>query len=307
MKVFLLRCLLFLAPIFLVLIYLFKADGNTDAFYMRFTSPKQNSLIVGTSRAAQGIQPEVINRILQRNDLYNYSFTIGHSPYGEVYLASIKKKVNQSSRNGIFIVTVDPWAVSTTTEPLDSVNFKEKKLMLGETKYVNISPNFFYLLRSYEKPYSTLFWQRKDSEMFLHNDGWLEVTIPMDSATVARRLKDKAAEYRNKNLPKYKFSEVRWRYLEKTIDFFKGHGEVFIVHMPVHDSLLQIDNALMPDFETRLVTLAKYKSVPYLNFTDSNTKYQYTDGNHLYKTSARIVSEEIAGWIKANINELNSN
>ena len=34
--------------------------GRVDAFYGRFTSPLAGSLVLGTSRAAQGIQPAVL-------------------------------------------------------------------------------------------------------------------------------------------------------------------------------------------------------------------------------------------------------
>jgi len=64
------------------LFVLSRADGNTDPFYIRFTTPKQASLILGTSRAAQGLQPAVINEI-GKTQLFNYAFTLGQSPFGE--------------------------------------------------------------------------------------------------------------------------------------------------------------------------------------------------------------------------------
>ena len=56
------------------------ADGTNDPFYLRFTSPKQNNLIIGTSRAAQGLQPKILNGICQ-TEFYNYAFTLGRSPF----------------------------------------------------------------------------------------------------------------------------------------------------------------------------------------------------------------------------------
>ena len=40
-----------------------RADGSTDPFYTRFTTPRQNNLILGTSRAAQGVQPGILDSI----------------------------------------------------------------------------------------------------------------------------------------------------------------------------------------------------------------------------------------------------
>lgn len=74
-----------------------NADGYTDPFYMRFTTSKQNSLILGTSRAAQGLQPKFFDSILKETIL-NYSFTVAHSPFGKTYLRSIKKKMDLNSK-----------------------------------------------------------------------------------------------------------------------------------------------------------------------------------------------------------------
>ena len=47
---------------FVFLVLLSLTNGYTDPFYLRFTTPKNNNLIIGTSRAAQGIQPEIIRK-----------------------------------------------------------------------------------------------------------------------------------------------------------------------------------------------------------------------------------------------------
>ena len=91
MKKFIVNICLFLIIVLLTILGVFwQADGKTDPFYLRFTTDKQNSLILGTSRAAQGLLPEVLNSKLNRDDFFNYSFTLGHSPYGPTYLKSIK-------------------------------------------------------------------------------------------------------------------------------------------------------------------------------------------------------------------------
>jgi hypothetical protein len=35
----------------------------------------------------------------------------------------------------------------------------------------------------------------------------------------------------------------------------------------------------------------------YYDMTSKNSNYIYTDGNHLYKESAKLVSSEVAKWI----------
>jgi hypothetical protein len=299
MKRFLLTLAVFLVPVALVFAMLFHVDGYTDPFYLRFTTPKQTSLVLGSSRAAQGILPEVINKILGRKDIYNYAFTIAHSPYGPTYLESITKKLDEHSANGIFILTVDPWSVSSTGSlPNDSLDFIERRLALGTTKSVTSRPNFLYLFHSYDMPLADLFKKNENTGMFLHDDGWLEVTVPMDSISVAGRTNVKISDYRKNYLPKYKFSQTRWRYLLLTIQYLQQHGRVFLVRMPVHDSIFEMENQLMPDFSKKIAELGKITHTPFLDLTGENDRCEYVDGNHLYKVSGSAVSAEIANWIK---------
>lgn len=303
MKQFALAVFVFFLPLALAAIVFFQADGHTDPFYLRFTTPKQSSLVIGTSRAAQGVMPSVLNKYLNRSDIYNYSFTIAHSPFGPVYYESIKRKLNSKGREGVFIVTVDPWSVSSNTDPLDSSLFFENDLALAKTKLVNLSPNIQYLLTCYDEPYINLFRKKKPTGLLLHNDGWLEVTTTMDSVSVLKRLQEKLKEYKENHLRVYKFSEIRWKYLIKTLELLKKHGSVYLVRLPVHCELYEIDALLLPDFDDKLQKLSTDTQVPYLNLTSQNERHVYVDGNHLHKASSANVSMEIAKWVKTIKNE----
>ena len=269
-------------------------DGESDPFYLRFTTPKQGNLILGTSKAAQALQPSIFRKILKK-DFYNYSFTINMSPYGPIYLRSIKQKLDEQMKNGIFILTVDPWSISSTSkDPNDSSNFRENELALGNTPYVNMKPNYFYLIQNYERKYHHIFLPNV-SDMFLHDDGWLEVTVPQDTAVGRRK---KMIGYRNGILPNYQFSDLRVQYLKKMILYLKDFGEVYLVRLPIHSDMMKIEQMLMPDFDIQLegaVDLA----TGYLDLTKRNNEFHYTDGVHLHSTSGFVVSEKIANWIAA--------
>lgn len=275
-----------------------RADGYTDPFYIRFTTPKQSSLILGSSRAAQGLVPAVFNEQLD-HDFFNYSFTIDHSPFGPVYLESIKKKLDSNERDGIFIITIEPWSIcSITNDPTDSLNFRERNLCLGNTSEVNMNPNFFYLIKNLKGSYYTIV-RSYDESMYLHKDGWLEVSVPMNLVTVNKRIAEKTVSYRDTNLPKYKFSELRLTYLKKTVEYLNQHGKVYLVRLPIHQEIFEIENELMPNLKDKLNEVIPL-TYGYYDMTSKNSDYQYTDGNHLYKESAKVVSMEIANWIKRN-------
>ena len=91
---------------------LLEYGGNIDYFYVKFTSPKTKSMIIGDSRSLQGIQPTVINSYFKNNDLnlpiLNYSFTIAQALIGPLYNESILKKIDKTSNNGLFIIAITP-------------------------------------------------------------------------------------------------------------------------------------------------------------------------------------------------------
>lgn len=92
-----------------------------DNFYRRFTTPRGKSLVLGTSRSAQGIKPAVFNERLttQNNAMINHSFAIGPSSFGPNYLREVKHKIDQETENGLFIISVDPWSLATDIDNIE--------------------------------------------------------------------------------------------------------------------------------------------------------------------------------------------
>lgn len=297
MKLYFKQLLLFITPLLVCAVFLFHTDGFLDPFYLRFTSPKQSSLIIGTSRSAQGLVPSIINQELNRDDIYNFSFTIVHSPYGPIYFKQIKQKLTATEKRGVFILNIDPWSVSVQVDQSNSSIYTEKELALGKTLFINHSPNLTYLLFAYEGPYIDFFRETPKGRVFLHDDGWLEVNAPMDEKNISKRLAEKIKSYEEK-VRAYRFSEFRWNYFRKTIEFLKDYGTVYLVRLPVHKSILSIDNKLIPNLNRRVEELADSLNVRYLDLSEESENYIYVDGNHLYKKSSFSASRRIAKWIK---------
>jgi hypothetical protein len=286
MKQFLIQAIGFFTLLVVsMLVLMLQADGYTDAFYLRFTTPQQQNLILGTSKAAQGLQPQVIQPIISTS-IYNYAFDIGKSPYGPKYLESIKRKLDPKTKHGIFILTVDGWSISArNANPNDSLAFDENHSCVG-TQYLS-------------GRYNGLIF--KSSIAFLHDDGWLEVTLNNDSASVNRRTKSTLDQYKQYESA-YHFSELRLAYLIKTIEFLNQYGKVYLVRLPVASELMEIEQRLLPDFN-QLIKKPAATSSGYLDLTSENNYYQYTDGVHLSRKSGQVVSEKIARWIKSRNSE----
>ena len=290
------------------------ANGSTDNFYLRFTSSKQNSLIIGTSRSAQGIHPNILDSALNLgniNSIYNYSFSINNSSYGKEYYYAIKNKIKESGENGLFIITVDPWAISSDTILND--NEIDVESIFHSMRYHNSCPNYEYLIKNYKKGWGNILLKRIESNIlfqnrhsfdkingsftYLRKDGLLEVYTSMDSTYVKQNIQKKVHNY-NRSMSSNKFSKFRFLYLRKTIQLLKKHGEVYLVRMPVHTSLFKIESSFDPQFDKKIMNLANKTNVEYLNFADNSTQYSYTDGNHLYINDAKIFSIKLAERIK---------
>lgn len=287
---------LLLVPVVLILpILAFDVDGTTDPYYLRLTTPKQTSLILGTSRAAQGLQPQVFKKVLDK-DIFNYAFTLGHSPYGPTYLNSIKKKLSKEGSDNIYIVTVDPWSISSSINHTnDESYFKEKDRILGRTPKVNTKPNITYIFNNFQGNLNQIIYN--PSSMLLHKNGWLEIGVAMDSTSVAQRLENKTKSYREQVSPNLTFSSLRFDYLKQTITYLNQYGEVYLVRLPIHKQILEIEEDFMPDFNDKIETIIPL-SKAYYDMTSEHKQYQYTDGNHIYKDSGIEVSKKIANWIK---------
>jgi hypothetical protein len=281
-----LACLVF---IYILIIY-FRPD-LVDAFYYRFTTPKAHSLILGASRAAQGIQPGIINKTicLDDNKSINHAFAIGPSSFGPNYLREITKKLDTSSRNGLFIIEVDPWTLARDANDIndDSTLFFEvqKKLFVGNLKSSSTNPNFDYLLHHWVnkfEPFTRIFKYMINYKgmSVLHADGWLEVTTNMDSAANNERIRRSTEENRNKKL---KLSNVRFNYLDKIIRYVDKYGDVILIRMPVSKQMAEIENIQYPDFDTIIQKLANKNSLHYFNFFNLSGQFLTVDTHHLYK------------------------
>lgn len=275
---------------------LIQADGYTDSFYLKFTSPAQSHLILGTSKAAQGLRPDILEEISE-TAFFNYAFTEIHSPFGESYLRSIKKKLKKGETEGQFILSIDPWSICSSTEnPNDSTHFRELGLAVDNTPFVNLNPNIPYLINNLSGEYYTVLTQR-NPEFFLHDDGWLEVKLDRDSAAVAQRRKEKLEYHRKNSLPYYKFSTHRFKYLKRIISYLQEKGKVYLIRMPIHPQMMKLEQEMMPDFQDKLDLLIPQVDA-YLDLTTHNAEYSYLDGTHLDVASGKQLSHKLADWIK---------
>ncbi|HEX8507541.1 MAG TPA: hypothetical protein VF630_19420 [Hymenobacter sp.] len=266
-------------------------NGRVDAFYGRFTTPPAGSLVLGTSRAAQGIRPAVLAARLGgrfEEPLLNYAFTLTHSPYGPAYLRSIQRKLRPGVKNGLFILAVDPWSLSLSGP--EGV-YPEDNSFIGQLNQVSQNPNLGYLTQYQTKPLYRLLLDYATATERLHPDGWLEVNIGTDSAQVRARTARKLQDYRRLAASQH-LSPGRLAALRQTIGALQLHGRVCLVRLPIGASLLKLERTYQPRFDQQMRQLAAAAAVPYLDY--SAAPYATTDGNHLQKAASATFTEQLA-------------
>lgn len=303
MKRFIILVLTFSSIIFLsCYAYFYLADGSTDDNYLKFTTPRQTALIIGSSRAAQGLHPEALSPILKRDDIYNFAFSLHDSPYGEIYFKSVQRKLEPQTQGGIFLLEVNPWTIGIDSAALlKTKGYRETDNFLDNTHFVALNPNIEYLIESYSKSYINIFKDRSkvglNETFFVEADGWLHVTLSPNGKNILERTNNKISRYQEL-LSRYSSpSPYRLESLENTIRFLKQHGQVYLVRMPISDAVLGIEDELLSDFNDVMYAIAEETGVVYFNMMPDRDFYSYTDGNHLDQASGRQFSINLAQLI----------
>jgi hypothetical protein len=281
------------------------ADGHTDAYYLRFTQGRKHALVLGTSRSAQGIHPDVFNAPAAaaqfEGPMYNFSFTVGHSPYGPAYLHAVEKKLDPSTRNGLFLVTVDPWSLCMNASSLnDTTQFGKGERTLADQWTFTGEPNYEYLIRHWDLGWGALArWplDHADTSAFLMADGRLELHIHMDAASIARRTTNKIAEYRSSYLHVFAPSSFRLRYLERMVAFLQPHGSVVLLRLPVGTAIRQMESEVDPFFDEHMQDVAARAGIRYLNLSSALGDTAFVDGNHMSRAAGAALSGMIRGQV----------
>jgi hypothetical protein len=263
------------------------ATGFIDYYYAKITN-EGNSLIIGTSRASQGIIPDsVMLGTSFDGPMLNFAFSSFDSPFDEAYFNAIKKKLNEETHNGIFIIEIDPFALS------NDLSTKATSRKLSDQFIFKGNPNYEYLYRNVNPFYQLIeFRNFIDESSVLHKNGWLELVLPMDSAAVKTRSDAKVT----KALAMAQTSSIsieKLDYLRKTIALLQEHGTVILIVMPALQSIIDIEKRYAQTIDIEVRKIAVQTKVKYYDFRSQCNKYTYVDGNHLDKASAILFCKEL--------------
>ncbi|MFH6769252.1 hypothetical protein V8G56_10930 [Gaetbulibacter aquiaggeris] len=301
MKVFIIKLTIFFAIcLSIITVVLVNYGGNVDYFYEKFTTPKAKSMIIADSRGFQGIQPSVIDNYFEGKGydlpILNFGFTIAQAVIGPLYNKSIFKKLDTTSNNGIFIISITPDMIASRKNYDNKKGeFREADQPPHNMNFVDINPNYEYLIKNISFfHFKGMF--RKSST--LHKDGWLEETnLPKSEAVYNEWSKNQIAMYL-RDIDNYELSPLRIQSLDTLMKRLSNFGKVFLLRMPISKEFLGYEEYFYPEFDGIIDSLTKNQNIPYFNFTKIDKIYKTYDGHHLDKYSGKIFTKDLCDLIE---------
>ncbi len=298
MKQFLLKTALFgLIVTLITTAILTFFGGYVDYFYPKFAAPPQASLILGDSRSFQGIQPHIIGTELKSYpEPLNFSFTFKQIAYGELYTESVKRKLDDSSRNGLFIVSVHPWLLAEREEDnIPSGKFFEAGMPPHNMHFASMNPNVEYFFRNQEYFHFKALVKRNS---IVHDNGWLEeFNLTSDTATLNKWKRTQDSVYQ-KLAVRWKPSDYREKKLSELVTYLKSRGTVVLLRMPVGEGIFASERKFWPNFDADMKAIASETGAKYFNFAGRTQGLRLYDGLHLDKESGARFTKALCDSIK---------
>jgi hypothetical protein len=305
MKKFLVKSISFFLVLTLVLsIFLWYFGGYIDYFYEKFTTPKAHSMIIGDSRAMQGIQPSIIDKNFSKNEfegpMLNYSFTIAQSHIGPLYTKSILKKLDKSTKNGLFIISINPWMLSSLNDNNNyNGEFIEKGAPPHNMSYVSMSPNFEYFLKNYNYFHFRALFKKK---AIMHKDGWLQENNVAKDSSIFKTWKINQINLFKNFSKNYYVSDYRKKSLDTLVDELKKYGEVYLIRTPVDKEMYLLENLYYKDFHIEINKLALKYEINYYNFNEAKESiYKTYDGHHIDQYGGALFTHAVCDSIKTSL------
>jgi hypothetical protein len=277
----------------------FFMNGDTDTNYLRFTPIANSGLIIGTSRAAQAICPDDITI---HPNLFNACFSMNASPYGPIYSDYIKKIIDTTQLEQLFILSVDPWALSSNFDSIvGSEKFTEENWMVSKTKYI-MYPNFEFIIDQYGYGWGKIILEhyRPTSGMFLHNNGWLEVDRIYNEQKANQRRAGKLKNYSKELKANRQPSIQRLSAFIDLVKWLKNFGNIVIVRIPVHPEFYELEYRFWPSFNTVIDSVCQAQNIHYWHPDHLNTELPFNDGHHMNRSG----SHRFSGFLNVYIDSI---
>jgi hypothetical protein len=275
------------------------ADGRDSLGVYKFSGPPRENLIIGTSRIAQAIRPDVLQRELGAEFL-NTGISASATSYSSIYNKTIFQRIDTSTSNGTFILTLDPWILERSIDPLTrELLFTEKGSAMDDLWPCYDEFNLQYFIQDYSYGWGNIWLshRRDNSTVNGHKDGWVEVTRPLDEKSLATTKALKLESQREE--AKWRvYAPDRMQALEELLVFLQKHGKVYFVRLPVAPEFYALENSSLPNYSDLVGALQAKYNVPYFDLQPLHSEVVFNDGHHINKQYSEYITKALADSVR---------
>jgi hypothetical protein len=310
MKEFLIQVALRIVPalfIFLFLLYLPIPSDTLRQFdhfgCIKLAPGKFHSAIIGTSRAQQGLSPEILTPEIGSN-FFNLAFNLGQSSWTKSYVTFCRHVLlkNQEKLNYTF-VEINPWALDSAT-----IHAHQSPCMIAELveadrasfcecrHHTAVPKEYFLSSKSGDDLVSQSFncLETMSASYFkrMTSTGWLFHSQHNDFKRNSYRSTGDVLQYKKKAKPlswPWPESENNLRDLLDTLDAYSE--QIIFVRMPLLPEFKSVEDSIFPDFNRFISELSEIRDYDYFDFSDSIASREYFhDASHLNFSGAKHFS-----------------
>ena len=307
----------------------FLVNDNADrSGLIRFKPVQCNSMILGTSRSAQGVNPAILTtEFIEGGEWFNFSFNLSSSPWIKAYTRAILSKIECSITEdspGHFLLFVDPWSMDELAgQGINSFMkqpwFNPCSLGHGKWKFIQHTSNPLsvigggsgtdLLAAAGALPSRILSWFEEDyaKKNGIDANGWLPYSRMKTAARVNKDITSQVKWYR-----KNKHRGNQWPGSENeealislihTIQASDESAQIILVRPPVTDAMLALEMERFPELNDWMRAVSLTYNIPYL---DTNERWgqrnnsQFNDAHHLNEEGAN----EFSHFLAAELNQI---
>jgi len=299
--------LIFLPPLMLlwaIWVLPLLLDPLNDSNLHKLHPTDYEGLILGTSRAAQGIDPlELAHGCELLSGGFNFAFNISDSPwsaqYATICVAQIEK-APEASLNYL-LLSIDPWSLMPSTKsPSPWIDINDANLCIRAHRYALASEILPRVLGSSESNLATALVGRIKSSH--HNpyrtrvteQGWLPNKRYRNPEWAAEETQRHIANYRktyprNENWP----SAQSLSGIKSIVSSFKERnptGHIIFLRPPVTQEMLNLEDEVFPEFESMCEELAEQQDVAFVDANVLLLTLHFNDAHHLHFEDAQTFS-----------------
>jgi hypothetical protein len=271
------------------------ADGGISVGLPKVSGEPCQNMIIGTSRVAQTLMPSILESELGV-PFHNFAFDAGATPYCDAYFHAITKKLDRETKNGLFILSMDPFGFTAFRDSITGATiYPQEKASIGKQITFNGTKNIEYLIRDYHKGWGQMVWTKYlyPSNVVAQPDGWVDVVCPIDSITINKR-KQSRIRTKKKELKDAYISHEQKMAFRQLVSWLQQRGKVYLVRLPVDPEYYAMEESWYPDFKNFADSIQMEFQIPYFNMQDEYSFVTFNDGHHINRKDAPWMTKKVA-------------